>query len=65
MADCLIHGTRIKGENSPHAKLTEAAVLKILALTNTHTNPQLAELFGVHRRTISDIRTGKTWSWLS
>jgi len=62
MLDCSNKGRMIKltGEKNHQAKLKEVDVIWIKA--NLHLeNKQLGLMFGVSRRTISDIRTGKTW----
>ncbi|MBA9027593.1 helix-turn-helix domain-containing protein [Peribacillus huizhouensis] len=45
------------------AKLTEQDVreVKLLLKQGNMTNAEIGEKYGVHRRTISDIRLGKTW----
>jgi len=53
----------VKGEASPHAKLTEADVLTIRA--SQDRGSALARRFGVSHSLISHIRTGRNWNWLS
>jgi len=60
-ADMLLHGSRIKGERSHLAKLTEPEVKQIMALRGTKSQAQIAELFSVHQATVSRIHTGCTW----
>jgi DNA invertase Pin-like site-specific DNA recombinase len=50
-----------RGSTHKMSKLTEAQVHQIVALSPTHTNQSLADMFGVKNKTISDITTGKTW----
>ncbi len=52
------------GDNSPNHKLTEEQVIqiKILLLEGNLTQQEIAGVFGVNRRTISSIKTGKIWS---
>lgn len=64
-ADKLIHGTHGRGERNSKAKLTEAAVREILSLKGKETNPNLASRFGVVPQTISNIHTGRSWSWIT
>lgn len=50
------------GEKSSSAKLTEADVIKILALKDSgKTQKEIADLFGVSRALISMIFSGKVW----
>ena len=44
------------------AKLTEGQAREILA--SAETGVALARRFGVSTATVSDVRTGRTWSWL-
>jgi len=62
-ADELIHGTRLFGEKSPRSKLTEAAVLEIVATPGVIT--PLAKKFSVSLSAIKSIRTGRTWGHLT
>lgn len=51
-----------KGEKNHMAKLTEKQVIQIKArLLQGQRNVDLAKAYGVHRRTISRIKTGKNW----
>ncbi len=49
------------GENHEYAKLTEKDVILIRKLAKGDNDTALGLLFGVHRRTINDVRRGKTW----
>lgn len=53
-----------KGEAQPSSKLTEDDVVKIRILLKTgrFTIKSIAEEFNVVGQTVSDIKTGKTWS---
>jgi transposase len=55
----------IAGETHGHAVLTELQVRKILTLLPTHSNRTLSKLFKVAPSTISSIRRGKTWVYLT
>ncbi|URY10891.1 hypothetical protein [Shigella phage ESh6] len=59
--DCVTKGrdNASRGEEHYGAKLTEAIVREIRA--SNLTNTELSEMYGIHRRTISDARCGKTW----
>jgi len=52
------------GENNPHHKLTEQEVIKIKLLLKEGilTQQEIANIFGISRKTISDIKIGKTWN---
>lgn len=52
-----------KGSDNGHSKLNESKVRDIKQLLKAGKKPyQIAPLFGVHRSTVSDINTGRTWS---
>lgn len=59
--DCVTKGRAnvSRGEYHYGAKLTEAIVREIRA--SNLTNTELSKMYGIHRRTISDARCGKTW----
>lgn len=60
-ADKLNHGTQVFGEQANSAKLTESAVRRIRQLAETTTRKELAKMFGVSRRNVDHIVTGKSW----
>jgi hypothetical protein len=61
-ADMKAIGNTTAGERNAMAKLTAAQVIAIRTMLSQGAGcAEVAELFGVHRRTISDIRSGKTW----
>ena len=62
-ADKLKHGTSSRGEAHGASRLTAEAVREIRAAYEAGhaTQPQLAERFGVHQVTISDVVSGRTW----
>jgi DNA invertase Pin-like site-specific DNA recombinase len=55
------------GENHVKAKLTEEKVLRIVQLLEEKRHPQtkIAEMFGVNKNTISEIKYGRTWNYLT
>ncbi|WEU68275.1 HNH homing endonuclease [Escherichia phage vB_Ec_Tarrare] len=59
--DCVTKGRAnpAKGEKHYGARLTEDIVREIR--TSSLTNTELAKVYGIPRRTISDARRGKTW----
>lgn len=64
-ADMIAHGTSQRGERQWMSKLTAAQVLEIRAMIGTMPQRRIAERFGVSFQTISSIRCGKNWGWLS
>lgn len=64
VADTLEHGTRVRGERHPNAKLTEADVRKMRSLEGVVGVTKLAKRFGVSAGTVSEILSRKLWSWL-
>jgi hypothetical protein len=64
-ADRIQHGTANRGERHGSARLTEDDVHRIRAqFAQGMTDTEIASPLGVSRRTIGDIRSGATWSWL-
>lgn len=65
MADKLIHGTHPRGERNGLAKLTEADVRAIRALSESgESQYALARRFGVSRENIREIAHHRRWHWL-
>ena len=56
-----------KGEDNYAAILTEEQVLKLyrLATTKTMSQEKLGQLYGVKQITVSNIKTGRSWAWLT
>ncbi len=54
-ADRIIHGTHVRGEMNPMAKLTDAQVEEIQTLIGRYRQREIAEKYGVCRQTISSI----------
>lgn len=63
-ADRLIHGTHLRGERQPLAKLTAANVQFIRESAGRLKQRELAEMFGVTQANISNILTNRHWQWL-
>lgn len=61
-ADKRKHGTQPLGTRSHLCKLTEAQVIAIRASNASCT--ELGKKFGIHRMTVSLIRTRRRWAWL-
>jgi hypothetical protein len=64
MADTLVHGTRIRGEQQWQAKLTEANVREIRSLKGKLTHDKIAKRFGMSIGAINCVIYGSTWGWL-
>lgn len=66
---CVKIGTHnpVKGEENYNAVLTEEDVLKIyqLACSRVLSQEKIGEMFGVKQITVSNIRTGRSWAWLT
>lgn len=60
MQDSIARGRDARGETTGTSKLKEWQVREIRTMGGT-TAAAVGKLFGVHRRTITDIRLGKTW----
>lgn len=63
--DMIEHGTRAFGENTAAAKLTNKQAIEIKSMKGSMTQERIAKIYGVSRQTISDIHTGRRWSWLT
>lgn len=64
MDDCLIHGTRPRGERHGISKLTSEQVREIRALSGKMLQRDIGARYGVKQITISQIITRKNWGWL-
>jgi hypothetical protein len=63
--DKFIHGTQVIGQRCNSAKLDDADAAEILRLKGSGIKQQeLADKFGVHQTTISDIWSGRRRSWM-
>lgn len=63
-ADMVAHGNSHRGERSPVAKLTEAAVLRMRGLKGTVSQKEISRMFGVTPSMVSLILSGKAWGHL-
>jgi hypothetical protein len=61
--DQTLDNTDCRGARNPNTRLLPEQVLKIYS--STDPNPTLAARFGVSDKTISHIRHGRTWAWLT
>lgn len=64
-AEKFVHGTVLRGEKNPPAKLTNDQVLEIVSLRGTLSHSKLGKRFGVGTSTIGQIMNGARWSWLT
>lgn len=64
MADKLVHGTHMRGERAPNAKLTERQVLEIRSLRGKMPHREIAELLGISIATVRNIIYRIDWAWL-
>ena len=62
-ADKALHGTLLRGENTPSRKLTWDQVCEIRL--RKEQQAVLAERFGVARSTIQRVQSGQTWGFQS
>lgn len=65
MADKLVHGTSLRGEQNSQVKLTESEVREIVALKGTMSQREIGNTFGVDQSLISRIYNGSVWGWLT
>ena len=64
MADAIRHGTTTRGSKSASALVVEDQVRDIRKLLGIVPQREIAERFGIHQTTVSNIATGATWAWL-
>lgn len=66
MNDRTRDGTSNRGEQHGAHKLTRADVIEIRArLKNGETHRAIAESFGIAHQTVGNIRSGRSWGWLT
>jgi hypothetical protein len=63
MADAIAHGTTRQRRNYP-AKLSKEDVLRIRELKGQMRTSDIARAVGHNRRTVTDVLSGKAWSWV-
>lgn len=60
------HGTSTRGDRNSHAKLSVENVQAIKkAFVQGKSDSDLSKIYDVHSATISKIRKGETWRWLT
>lgn len=62
--DKIKHGTMLRGEKCPIAKITKEDVRKIRSLDGTMLRKDIGHLFNLSRQTVNSIIWRKTWAWL-
>lgn len=63
-ADKLQHGSRLRGEQLKHSKLTADDVRTIRQLAGELPYSHIAKRFGVDPSSVRDIVTRRNWAWL-
>lgn len=65
-ADRNLHGTQVRGDRLSYSKLSESEVLEINSMLLLGVkNVEIAKKFGVRHSTISAIKKGDNWAWLT
>lgn len=64
IADAIQHGTFPLGARRWNAKITPEIVLRIRAAGNTKSRAEISQLFGVSKKVIEGVQSGKNWSWV-
>ena len=59
------HGTRARGSDFSHCKMTEDRVIQAMALRGKMTAREIGEMFGVSPWVIHAIHQGRTWKHLT
>lgn len=62
-ADKHLHGTSLKGKPGRLIKLSEDDIVTIRGLRGVRSQREIAEEYGVHQVTVSEIQTGKYGAW--
>lgn len=62
MEDRLLDSTDCKGTKNGRCKLTQAQVIAIR--NDPRIIKDIAKNYGIHWSSVSDIKTGRSWSWL-
>ncbi len=66
MQEMIRHGRSTRGTKNSQAKLSEAQVLQVYSLSGKGKSQESVGLiFGVSRKTVSDIWRGHRWAWLT
>lgn len=62
-ADKLAHGTHFRGSRSPNAKITEHQAEQMRALHGSHSQSEIAAMFGISRTQVGRILRREGWDW--
>ena len=66
LADCIAHGTRLRGSQATGATLSDEHVVRIRALLSEgRSQSEIARTFSVAQTTVSKIKRGVRWGWLA
>lgn len=67
MEHAALHGLRPRGSGNHYHKIKEDQVLEICDLLDNSSvsNNEIADIYGVNHRTISSIKYGDSWNWLT
>lgn len=63
-ADCLIHGTHVRGTRHGMSRLTEDDIREIRNIPKSMTLIEIGRIFGIAPQTVSKIRRRERWGWL-
>jgi hypothetical protein len=63
--DKFVHGTMTRGQGCWKNVFSEEQVLEIVGLLGVVSQRKIAARYGVTQQGISDIATGRNWSWLT
>lgn len=63
-ADSRKHGTMVRGDRNPYAKLTAEKVIEIRKLHGSVPHSELAKKFQVSQSSISRVANGLDWGWV-
>jgi len=59
-----VHGTMARGSRNGNATMNEETAGQVKRLIGTMTQQKIADLLGVTRSAVRDIKLGKAWGWL-
>jgi hypothetical protein len=63
-ADKQVHGTMVRGESHPFAKLDRETVLAIREVAGTMSHAAIARRFGANTKTVETVIARRNWKWL-
>lgn len=62
--DAAAKGRQARGERNGHAKLTSDDIAAIRAMRGVAPQQEIAQKFGIHQGSVSQIQTGRRWKHL-